>query len=233
MKIVLADDHPMIRTGMNMLLTRINPSSEIFEAGNYGETLQACKKHQDIDLVLIDWVMPDMDGDTGTRLIRHALPHTPIIIISASQDTTDVWAALDEGANGFVSKACTEDVLQHAIQLVIAGGTYLPADIVGINRESVNASMNTSASKQAPDNFSVTSSKPQQADVQSLTQRQREVLALLVEGHSNKKIARLLSISNATVNTHVSAIFKLLNVNSRTEAAYAANQLKLVINPAN
>lgn len=211
----------MIRVSMKLLLSRIDADSEIYEAHDFLEAQRICNQHQDLNLILLDWMMPGIDGVTGIKNIRKIFPDISVIVISASEDPSDVWNAMDNGADGFITKTCAEMVLQSAIQLVLSGGKYLPPDLIGINRESFSTYSDKTANEKKGDS-------PHRTEHHNiLTQRQREVLNLLVEGKSNKLIARLLEISDATVNTHVSAIFKALDVNSRTEAAHAASLLGL------
>jgi len=164
-KILLADDHALFREGVKQLLARLHPHARVMEAANGAEVLHAARAQQDFDLVLLDLAMPGVDGFAGLAAFRAHAPSTPVVVLSASEDAADVRAALDGGAAGFIPKASTSEVILGALRLVLAGGVYVPPTLLGGHH--------------------VVAAK---ADIDALTPRQREVLALLAQDLSNKKI---------------------------------------------
>jgi DNA-binding NarL/FixJ family response regulator len=201
-KILLADDHALFREGVKQLLARLHPHVLVIETANGAEVLHAARAQQDFDLVLLDLAMPGVDGFTGLAAFRTHAPSTPVVVLSASEDAADVRAALDGGASGFISKSSSSEVILGALRLVLAGGVYVPPTLLGGH--------NAVAAK---------------ADIDALTPRQRDVLALLAQGLSNKTIGGTLGLSEATVKQHVSAILKTLNVANRMQAVIAGRRL--------
>jgi len=217
MKFLLADDHPMVRMGLKMMLNRIHRRAEIIEARDYIEARQVCSQHTGLSLILLDRVMPGMGGLEGLASLREQAPDTPIVVMSASEEPDHVWESLQNGAQGYIPKSSSEEIMRGALQLVLSGGTYLPPTLLRNSRaEPLNDSSKTWA-------FDV----PSVSQSSELTKRQREVLALLVKGKSNKQIAGTLGIAEATVHTHVNAIFRILNVNNRTQAVHVVSKLDL------
>lgn len=212
MKILLADDHALVREGLKHVLARLDSEIVIIEAGDCKEALEIADQHPDFDVVLLDVTMPGMDGLEGIGRLRERLPSTPIVMLSASEDPEIVRDALHRGAQGFIPKSSTGNVTLSALRLVLSGGIYLPpsllrhsdllrcAPLVSESRTSVNVN----------------------DEGLGLTHRQREVLALIVKGRTNKEIARALNVSEATVRTHATAIFKALDVTNRTQAGHIA-----------
>jgi DNA-binding NarL/FixJ family response regulator len=201
-KILLADDHALFREGVKQLLARLDPHVRVIEAANGAEVLHAARAQQDFDLVLLDLAMPGIDGFAGLAAFRAHAPSTPVVVLSASEDTADVRAALDGGASGFIPKSSASEVILGALRLVLAGGVYVPPTLLG-SHTAVAA----------------------KADIDALTPRQRDVLALLAQGLTNKKIGDTLGLSEATVKQHVSAILKTLNVANRMQAVIAGRRL--------
>lgn len=202
MKILLADHHALAREDLARVLRRLGGNTVIVEAADCDTTLRIARQHPDIDLVLFDMAMPGMGGLKGIGQLRAYLPSTPIVVVSASEDPQTVRDALHCGAQGFIPKSSTGTVMLGALQLIFSGGIYLPSFLVSLPNTSLQ------------DN----------GDGLGLTQRQREVLALIIKGHPNKEIARALNISETTVRTHATAIFKALHVTNRTQAVHVAAQ---------
>jgi DNA-binding NarL/FixJ family response regulator len=204
MKLLLADDHEMIRLGLKAALAPLGPEVTYVEADNAEGALAAAAEHGDLDLVLIDINMPGMGGVEGVRRLRTAHPSLPLIVCSAAEDAGLVKAVLALGASGFIPKSDTTKVMLQAIQLVLAGGTYVPPRLLADAGERAVASGGQLA---------------------SLTTRQRDVLRLLAEGKPNKLIARGLDISESTVKVHLLAVFRALGARNRTEAVVIAQRL--------
>lgn len=210
MKILIADDHELFREGLRQILEQMDPALTIVEAADFQQAIDAAERESDIDIVLMDITMPGgVWNDTLSRL-KAILPDTvPVIIVSASDDRRQVLETINLGAAGFIPKTSSSRVMMSALQLVLAGGVYLPPALLqqgGDIGEGNGISHGADA---------------------LLTPRQREVLALLGKGQANKEIARALQLAEGTVKLHVTAILKTLGVNNRTRAVVAAAQLGL------
>lgn len=212
MKILLADDHPLVREGIKLLLLRLDQCADIVEAHDYLHALRCADEHEDLQLIILDRSMPGMDGSGGLRAVRERLPDTPVVVLSASEDPEHVREALECGARGYISKSCAREIMLSAMRLVLSGGTYLPPTLLQRRGTAPPAAAGGDAASAQPE----------------LTTRQLEVFALLIQGKTNKMIARILDISEATVRTHINAIFKALKVNNRTEAVHVATRSGLI-----
>jgi len=207
MKILLVDDHPLFLEGMRGVLQKLDEAVSIHTSGSCEEAL-ALVDNDDFDLVLLDINLPGMSGLDGLQQIRDQLPATPLVVLSASEDRSKVLSAIELGAKGFIPKSSTPDIMITALQLVLSGGVYLPMAVL----DMVNSAQ----------------LKTGNAEGQTLTPRQIEVLKLLAGGHSNKAIGTQLAMAENTVRVHVSAILRFLEVNNRTEAGVAAAQMGLL-----
>ncbi len=203
MKYLLADDHALFREGMKHVLASFDDSLEIIEANTSRQAIDFAKELTDITLVLMDLRMPDIDGITATKEILLYSPATLVVILTASEKLSDMRLAFQAGAMGYIEKSASPEIMQSAIGLVLSGGLYVPPVLV---QETNNRSSKSDISI-------------------NLTPRQEEVLKLIIDGHSNKQLAHMLDLSEATIKVHVSAIFKALNVNNRTQAAMVAQKL--------
>jgi DNA-binding NarL/FixJ family response regulator len=201
MKILLADDHALFREGMRHVLDGLAEHMIILEAPDCERALQHAAQNADLDLVLLDLNMPGKNGFAALDIFAEQYPALPVVILSASSQRSDMQRALDRGAMGFISKDATGSIMLNALRIVLSGEVYIPPALM-----------------QAPSGHPSTP---------VLTARQMDVLALLVEGQSNKKIGMCLGLAEATVKMHVTAIFKELNVSNRTQAAMAAEKLGL------
>ena len=211
MKILIADDHELFRDGLRHVLDQLGGPLTIVEASDFQQAIDAVERETDIDIVLLDLTMPGMVWSDGLQRLKELLPdQIPIIILSASDDRRHVLQAVNLGAQGFIPKTSSSRVMLSALKLVLSGGVYLPPALLEQANQSDNGG--PMANEHA---------------VSFLTPRQREVLALLGQGKSNKEIARVLQLAEGTVKLHVTAILKALNVNNRTRAVVAASQLGL------
>jgi DNA-binding NarL/FixJ family response regulator len=208
MKILIADDHELFREGLRHVLEQVGLPLSVVEAGDFPQAAEAIRREGDIDVVLLDLGMPGAGWEDGLRELKALLPEgLPIIILSASDDRRNVVQAVNLGAAGFIPKTSSSRVMLSALKLVLAGGVYLPPALLeqgGLGDEL---------------------GQPRHGALAFLTPRQRDVMALLGEGKSNKEIARVLGLAEGTVKLHVTAILKGLNVNNRTRAVVAARQL--------
>jgi len=207
-KILAVDDHPLIRDALRQVLKLLDPDLHLVSAANAQETLVEAANHPDLNLVLLDLSLPDANGFEVLHQLREQHPDIPVVVLSATDDAASVMRALDDGAMGFIPKTSSNDVLLGALRLVLGGGVYLPAEVL---RHSTASNPNPPAAPGAP-----------QREITcrdlGLTERQAEVLALVVQGKPNKLICRDLKLSEGTVKVHVSAILRALNVHSRSQA---------------
>ncbi len=204
---IVADDHPLFRKALRQTVETAYDAATIIEAGSLDEVAAAVADHrEDIDLVLFDLNMPGARGFSGLMYIRAQFPETPVCIISASDDAATIRNAMALGASGFVPKSGSTDQIRSAIDVILAGDTWLPDDMDLV---------------QAPDTDAELAGR-----LSSLTPQQVRVLMMLSEGLLNKQIAYQLGVSEATVKAHVSAILQKLQVENRTKAVLVAGRIE-------
>jgi len=213
MKFLVVDDHALIREAMRGVLVELQRDAVVLEAGTCGEAMSLIQQHPDLSLMLLDLKLPDRDGFDVMAELRENHPALSVVMLSAFNDRENVIKALDGGALGFIPKTGSRDVLVSALRLVLAGGVYIPPDI--LDRTPATAE---------PSQVAAPGRRPSPAEL-GLTGRQVDVLALMMQGKSNKLICRALDLAEPTVKNHVSAILKALNVSNRTEAVLAVAAL--------
>jgi len=238
-RILIADDHELFRDGLRLVLNELGPDVTVEQASSYDDALIAVRDSATagapIDVVLLDLVMPGMPWTEGLEAIAHAAPKTAVVILSASDDRRLVLETVRRGAKGFIPKTSSSKLMLSALRLVLSGGVYLPPAVLseGLGPEDGAADpMSHLGGSTLGGHAPASSPRPEAAAAIDpatipLTPRQREVLALLGQGKSNKEIARVLDLSEGTVKLHVTAILKALNVSNRTGAVVAANRLGL------
>jgi DNA-binding NarL/FixJ family response regulator len=209
MKILLVDDHVLVREALRRVINELRADARILEAADCHQTYQLVEAHRDLDLILLDLTLPDGDGFALLAELRERCPSVAIVVLSASNDRRDITKALDIGALGYIPKSSSRDIMHGALQLIFSGGIYIPPEF----RTGREHAPQYSAPEQTTANLE-RALPPRHG----LTPRQIEVLALLIQGKSNKSIARLLGLAEPTVKNHVTAIFKVLDVSSRAEA---------------
>lgn len=207
MRILLIDDHPLFRSGISAILCELDETVQTTEVNSCEEAFGVVTDDSRFALILLDLNLPGMDGMTGLSKLRDAAPATPIVVLSASENTAKIRQAINAGAKGYIPKSANREIILNALRLVLSGGVYLPVTIM-----EVPIPTDTS-------------------DEQPLTPRQRDVLRWLARGKSNKEIAILLGMAENTVRVHVAAILKYLGVKNRTEAGYAATRRGLIAEP--
>ena len=206
-RLLVADDHPLFREAMVAVIARGLSGSETLEAASLSAALSLVAEHDDLDLALLDLGLPDAEGLSGLAQLRQAAPWLPVVIVSAEQHKQTILEALNLGAVGYIPKSTPRDALLTALQQILAGQVYLPPDIMRATSQPLPVRRPPSA-----------------AELASLTDKQREVLAHMVKGESNKMIAYRLDIAETTVKTHVSAILRKLRVSSRVQAILLASE---------
>jgi DNA-binding NarL/FixJ family response regulator len=246
MKVLLIDDHPLILSAMQSVILGLGPSVTAIGVETAAECRELLRRDSDFDLVLLDLHLDDASGFDLLGELRTGYPALPVVVVSASDRASDVIRAIDTGAMGFVPKRASNELLFEALHLVMCGGIYVPPMTVnlgdaalsialsnGLSSPGVGPRMSNSRSARVENDRSVfdrlgSSPGPErEASLErlGLTPRQREVLALLLDGKSNKMIARDLGISVETVKDHVAAVLRTLGVNSRTQAVLAVGRL--------
>ncbi len=219
MKVLIVDDHPLVRDALREHLRRLEDGAEIFEARTGAEVLGLAGQHPDADLVLLDLNLPDIHGFSALTALRERHPAIPVVVLSANQDQGTVLKALDHGAMGFIPKTAGTEVMLNALRLVLSGGVYLPTDVLA-SRLSPSGAPGTPPQRRIGDAVQTP------ADL-GLTERQAQVLALMVQGKPNKLICRELGLAESTIKIHITAILRALNVANRTQAVIAVSRLGL------
>lgn len=197
--ILIADDHPLFRTALSQAISDSLPSAVLETVGNFDQLSHRLEDGQAVNLLLLDLNMPGAKGYAALVHARTIAPALPVIVISAYEDPDVVSAALDHGASGFIPKSAASETLAEAIESVLAGRDWIPPEV--------------QAGRVARDSFS--------DRLATLTAQQQRVLEMLTEGMLNKQIAIDLSISEATVKAHITAILRKLGVSTRTQAVIA------------
>jgi len=218
MKILIVDDHALIRRALQTVLKELRHEAVVFEAASSRETMQIVEEHPDLNLILLDITLPDRDGFSILGELRDRYPTVAIIILSGLNDQDTVKHAFGLGALGFIPKTSERELMLNAIELVLSGNLYIPPEILD-RRESTSP---------APSNK--VSAGEFQHDL-GLTARQIEVLGLLMKGKSNKAIARTLNMAVPTVKNHITTVLKALKVTSRTEAVIKAGEMGWDLSP--
>jgi DNA-binding NarL/FixJ family response regulator len=201
MRVLIADDHAIFRQGLRAVLGSLAESVSVEEAADLATALK-CAVDQPPDIVLLDLRMPGMDGFSGIGAFRRRIPLAPIVVLTASEESDDVFQALAAGASGYLAKSASASVILDALRLVLVGGVYVPRELVA------TAEMTVQPKTEAP----------------RLTGRQNEVLNLIANGHSNKEIAHRLGTSEGTVKAHVTAIMRQLGVRNRVQMLLATER---------
>jgi DNA-binding NarL/FixJ family response regulator len=215
MKILIVDDHALIRDGLQGVLKKLKRGATVLEAADCRQAMVAVEGNPDIELILLDLSLPDRDGFSVLTELRERYPAIAVVVLSGTQDSATVTKALELGAAGFIPKGTRREVMLGAFQLIFDGSVYVPPQIL---------TQQGDASQPAPaalrDNRSIIT--PAEA---GLSERQFDVLALMMQGKSNKVICRILNLAEPTVKNHVTAILRALKVSNRTEAVIAVTEL--------
>jgi DNA-binding NarL/FixJ family response regulator len=207
-RLVIADDHPLFRGALREAVAGLVGRAEIAEAGSFEEVPKLLDKLGEVDLILLDLTMPGVRGFSGLMFLRAQYPSVPVVVVSANDDPPVIRRCMDFGASGFIPKTLGIDDMREAVKRVLGGGVWTPPDI----DLSGGADAETAALM---------------ARLATLTPQQVRVLMMLSEGMLNKQIAYELSVSEATVKAHVSAILQKLGVDSRTQAVIAASKIEI------
>jgi DNA-binding NarL/FixJ family response regulator len=200
-RIMIVEDHSIVRQGLVALLRTVPDFVIVAEAGDGRKAIEMYRQHQP-DVTLMDLRLPQLNGVEAIGRIRLDFPHARIIVLTTFDGDEDIYRALQAGARGYLLKGMTSEELVEAIRSVYAGKSRIPAPVAERLAERMSAPV--------------------------LTARETEVLHLIVGGNSNKEIASALSISEATVKTHINSLLSKLGVTDRTQAATTALQRGIV-----
>jgi two-component system, NarL family, nitrate/nitrite response regulator NarL len=211
MKLLIVDDHAILREGLVALLQQFEQGADVLQASDTAEGLRLAEAHPDLDAVFLDLNMPDRNGMEVIPAFTKRCPQLPVIVLSSSEDPSDVRLALKSGAFGYVPKSASPRNILSALRLVLSGEIYVPPLMLDMTPVADQGS--TAVTSQVGGR---------------LTERQTEVLRYLCRGLSNKEISRTLDLSEKTTKSHVTAIFKVLGVVNRTQAAAAARRVGIV-----
>lgn len=207
MKILVVDDHALVREGLRQVLKGLDPAVEVLDASHCARAFELAALHNDLDLVLLDYHLPDMNGLAALTIFRREHPELPIIMLSGSVNPPIMRQVLARGAAGFVTKASMSDELLLAVRQVLSGEVFVPAELLGA----------TDVTLPPEDDAGTITSQ--------LTPRQEDVLQLLLDGRSNKEISLMLQLSDETTKNHVSGILRVFGVQTRVQAVLAAARL--------
>ncbi|MDN6180776.1 MAG: response regulator transcription factor [Halomonas subglaciescola] len=208
-KFIVADDHPLFRAALTQALRQLAPQVDIVEADTMEATKDVVNRHPDADLVLLDLHMPGANGFSGLIQLRGQMPDIPVAVVSGSDEPYVVRRALDYGASGFIPKSSSLTLIAEAVGEILAGEIWLPEALSGVLEDTNEEEARFAEA------------------IASLTPQQFRVLNMLNEGLLNKQIAFELSVSEATIKAHVTAILRKLGVHSRTQAVIAAKKLEV------
>lgn len=242
MRLVIADDHPLFLEAAKLQIERARPDAEIVMAASLDEALQAARANGRIDALLLDLSMPGMNGAASLARVREQLPGVPLVVMSGTALPSDVAAVIRAGANGFLPKTLGPAVFVQALNVVLAGGTYLPADLLSalsasepgasdlggpdVGGPDVGASQDTSLAE-ALGSLPVLAA-PAHDGPRQLTPRELQVLQAIVRGRSNKEIARELDLQEVTVKLHARRAYQKLGARNRAEATAIAIEQQIV-----
>lgn len=215
---LVVDDDPFFRIALGKILTERLGCVEIIEAASFDDALERLAEHPGVSVALFDLAMPGMSSPVNLRVIRETFPQTLVVMVSGSIARGDIIAALQAGAHGYVPKSLGVAGIVAALQAIFEGTIYVPASLSDVLIDG-----------HGPDGPSgALSATPPAETLDALTPRQRDVLIRLMEGMSNKEIARDLKLGEGTVKIHMAALFRNLGVKSRAAAAVAGARMSPV-----
>ena len=205
MKILVADGQALLRQGLRVVLSELDDDVEIVESDNVFDLFARTKDEPGYDLAIVDMMFAEIVTGDGIAGLCRCLPDVPVVILSDSEDPGAMKLAITSGARGYILKTARPVALIHALRLVLAGEAYVPPAVLNQLDAAPTETENGEASA-----------------IRNLTPREREIVDQLVEGRSNKQIAKELEINEGTVKVHLKAVLRKLGVANRTQAALLA-----------
>lgn len=215
-QVLIADDHPLFREAIARVIDDGFPGSTLLEASDLDTALAMADRHDDLDLVLLDLNMPGMQGLGGLVRLRNLFPTLPAVIVSAEEEKRVILQTITYGAVGFITKSTPRKQMIQALEQVLAGSIYLPADIIRAGSGAVAGDDSAAPQRQPADLNDV---------LATLTRKQLQVFERMSRGDSNKVIAYQLNIAESTVKAHVSAILRKLGATNRVQAILSAGDI--------
>jgi DNA-binding NarL/FixJ family response regulator len=213
-KILVVDDHPLVRDAMSRIVAELAAEVEVLQAADCARGLELARGDPDIDLVLLDLNLPGTRGFEALEQFRRDHPGLPVVVVSMYHDGDTVREVIRRGAMGCIPKVSSKEAILGALRLVLSGAVYVPSQAIALDPGS------------DPGGPSPGRAAASLSDLR-LTQRQGQVLALMMRGRSNKEISRDLGLAERTVKLHVTAVLTVLRVSSRTQAVIAATRMGL------
>lgn len=211
MQILVADDHKLVRDGLKPFLGELHADAHILEAATFAEALAAATAADKLALILLDLKMPGMDNLNGLESLRQHFPDVPIVILSGHVSRTMVLAAAQAGAAGYIPKTISGAAMINALRLVLSGERYLPSEMF-FGSEGDNAD----DAKPAP------AALPEGSPLTRLSVRERDILNHLVDGRTNKEIARQLDLQEITIKVHLRNVYRKIGASNRAQAVRIA-----------
>lgn len=215
MKILIADDHWVVRQSLKQVLRRLNKAQEVLEAATFDEVLVTLRNNPDTDLMLADLVMPGLDEFQGLQKLQAEFPNVPVVVVSIHEDREHVLRAVEHGAIGYIPKSSSGIEIEKAFERILAGEVYFPRRLIA----------QTSGVEPSPQPSATVPRSAEQDRLASLTQRELEVIGLLGKGYSIQRISVELEISSHTVRVHLTNLMKKLGLSDRSETIHFAVNL--------
>lgn len=234
LSILVIDDHDLVRAGISAAASELSANACIFSAASIAEGTALLNKHPDIDLVLLDLILPDATAFSGLETILHLNPEIPVILLTADSRRETMDEAFLKGASGYIPKSSNMAIIVNALRIILAGGRYLPGEMLNDRRSHISLTAKDTLPPSLPhasQESAIPSAKEEfpAADhylVYGLTPRQIAVADLLRRGLSNKEICRELDLGISTIKTHIASILRALRTTSRTKAMALLNSDK-------
>ncbi len=205
MRILVADDHSIVRTALKLLLAEIDEDLVVVEAKDFSETLEASIGKPELDLIVLDLQMPGYEGRKTLQLLIRNAGETPVVVFSMLESPFEMRAVLSDGVSAYIPKSTDDGLIVNIIKLVLAGGRYIPPVLGDLPIPSTAPQTAQQKQKELSDKFGI-------------SPRQTDVLSLMAEGLSNNEISKRMDLSISTIKTHVTGILKAMKVNNRTQA---------------
>ncbi|MGB0682222.1 MAG: LuxR C-terminal-related transcriptional regulator [Magnetovibrionaceae bacterium] len=229
MRILIADDHAIVRTALRYVVAEIDAEADVAEAGSFQEALavveNAAPGH--FRLLTLDLRMPGLESLTDVRKLVEAVTPAPVVVFSVLEDPDEIRAILAQGVQAYIPKSTDDGLMVNILKLVLAGGTYVPPVLGGVSGHLGNGQVDSPSFGATFDQGRDQAAGRDDA-LAGLTRRQLEVLELMAKGHSNLDIGSELGLNLSTVKNHVSRIFKVLDVENRTQAVLRFNDERRV-----
>jgi len=213
MRVLVADDHPLVTDAVAQYCRQIDPDAQVVGAASLGEAEARLAEMDGVDLILLDSALPGMNGIQGLVAVREKFPGVPVVLMADGAGNRELREALYGGAAGILPKEMPGAAIVKALELVLAGVTFVPSRL-----------LSAPGLEEAPAAYDALARAPR-GPLGELTGRQREVLSLLMQGLFNRQIAQRLDVVCATVNFHLKHIYRKLGVSNRTQAVFTASKL--------